>query len=327
MSCICSGTLHHIDFTTGPSRNPAPRNLSQTGCVVANNPQQPATGLIPVRDQRAVLVGRRDQGALARAAGRPGRHGAHRRRLGLPESHGADEELPRRHAADRDAPADAPPGRQLGRLHATSGTRSRRDATLVEGGAVRDIGNGQNWIFPSETQCLRLPHERSEPRARPGNGAAQSHLRLHADRAHRERARDAEPHRRAVAGDHGFGGAAGHARSGGYDRIARRIARAPTCTPTARSAIARADRRRARWTCATRRRSTRRTRATSSPQAGDLGIGANARLIAPGSAANSIVVNRANRRDSNGMPPLGSNQVDTAGVTLLTQWINSLTGC
>jgi hypothetical protein len=39
------------------------------------------------------------------------------------------------------------------------------------------------------------------------------------------------------------------------------------------------------------------------------------------------VVNRANRRDSNGMPPLGSNRVDTDGVALLTQWINSLTGC
>ena len=37
----------------------------------------------------------------------------------------------------------------------------------------------------------------------------------------------------------------------------------------------------------------------AAPQAGDLGIGANARLIAPGSAANSIVVNRANRRDGN----------------------------
>jgi hypothetical protein len=63
------------------------------------------------------------------------------------------------------------------------------------------------------------------------------------------------------------------------------------------------------------------------PTAGDLGIGVNARLIAPGSAANSIVVNRAGRRDSSGMPPLGSNRVDTDGVALLTQWINSLTGC
>jgi len=38
-------------------------------------------------------------------------------------------------------------------------------------------------------------------------------------------------------------------------------------------------------------------------------------------------VNRANRRDGNGMPPIATNQVDTAGVALLTQWINSLTSC
>ena len=52
-----------------------------------------------------------------------------------------------------------------------------------------------------------------------------------------------------------------------------------------------------------------------------------AKLIAPGSAATSIIVNRANRRDSEGMPPLATHQVDAAGVALLTQWINSLTGC
>jgi ABC-type transporter Mla MlaB component len=27
------------------------------------------------------------------------------------------------------------------------------------------------------------------------------------------------------------------------------------------------------------------------------------------------------------MPPLGSTRVDTAGVALLTSWINSLSGC
>ena len=32
------------------------------------------------------------------------------------------------------------------------------DATLVEGGALRDIGNGQNWIFPSEIAMPGLPH-------------------------------------------------------------------------------------------------------------------------------------------------------------------------
>lgn len=62
------------------------------------------------------------------------------------------------------------------------------------------------------------------------------------------------------------------------------------------------------------------------PQQGDLGIG-NARLIAPGDASRSLVVVRANRRDSNGMPPLGSSLVDDAGVALLTSWINGLGAC
>lgn len=62
------------------------------------------------------------------------------------------------------------------------------------------------------------------------------------------------------------------------------------------------------------------------PQAGDLGI-ANARVIAPGEAARSVLVARANRRDASGMPPLGSTIVDAAGVALLTSWVNSLAGC
>jgi len=64
------------------------------------------------------------------------------------------------------------------------------------------------------------------------------------------------------------------------------------------------------------------------PQAGDLGLGAAARIIAPASAPNSVLVARVNRRnDANQMPPVGSNQIDTAGVALLTQWINGLASC
>ncbi len=62
------------------------------------------------------------------------------------------------------------------------------------------------------------------------------------------------------------------------------------------------------------------------PQSGSLGI-ADARLIAPGDAARSVVIARANRRDSLGMPPLASSLVDTSGISLLTAWINSLSGC
>ncbi|MEJ2275272.1 MAG: hypothetical protein P8Y01_11970, partial [Woeseiaceae bacterium] len=62
------------------------------------------------------------------------------------------------------------------------------------------------------------------------------------------------------------------------------------------------------------------------PVSGDLGI-AGAMLIVPGNASESILVNRASRRDSHGMPPLGSNLVDLDGVALLSDWIDSLAGC
>jgi uncharacterized repeat protein (TIGR03806 family) len=62
------------------------------------------------------------------------------------------------------------------------------------------------------------------------------------------------------------------------------------------------------------------------PLEGDLGI-ANARLIAPGDSSRSIIIERATRRDSHGMPPLGSNLIDTVGTTLLTDWVNSLSTC
>ena len=63
------------------------------------------------------------------------------------------------------------------------------------------------------------------------------------------------------------------------------------------------------------------------PQSGDLGIGVSARIIAPGSAANSVLLARINRRDANQMPPLATNVVDTAGAQLISDWIVSLTTC
>ncbi len=63
-----------------------------------------------------------------------------------------------------------------------------------------------------------------------------------------------------------------------------------------------------------------------SPLVGDLDV-PNARLIAPGDAARSLVVNRAGRRDVHGMPPVGSTEIDDVGVGLLTAWINQLASC
>jgi mono/diheme cytochrome c family protein len=63
------------------------------------------------------------------------------------------------------------------------------------------------------------------------------------------------------------------------------------------------------------------------PQSGDLGLGADARIIAPGNPSLSVLLARMNRRDANAMPPLASSVIDQAGVTLISDWIASLTGC
>jgi hypothetical protein len=62
------------------------------------------------------------------------------------------------------------------------------------------------------------------------------------------------------------------------------------------------------------------------PDAGGLGL-TMPRIIAPGDASRSVLVARTNRRDINGMPPLSSTIVDADGVTLLTDWVNSLANC
>jgi uncharacterized repeat protein (TIGR03806 family) len=62
------------------------------------------------------------------------------------------------------------------------------------------------------------------------------------------------------------------------------------------------------------------------PTLGNLGI-ADARIIAPGSAARSVAVARVNRVGTDAMPPLGRHMIDTAGVQLLTAWIDGLANC
>jgi hypothetical protein len=40
-----------------------------------------------------------------------------------------------------------------------------------------------------------------------------------------------------------------------------------------------------------------------------------------------MIPNRMDRRDVNGMPPLGSNEIDNSGVNLVNNWIDSLVNC
>jgi uncharacterized repeat protein (TIGR03806 family) len=63
------------------------------------------------------------------------------------------------------------------------------------------------------------------------------------------------------------------------------------------------------------------------PSRGNLGI-ANARIIAPGDDARSVLLARMDRRnDPDMMPPIASNEVDDDGVLLIGAWIDSLANC
>jgi uncharacterized repeat protein (TIGR03806 family) len=62
------------------------------------------------------------------------------------------------------------------------------------------------------------------------------------------------------------------------------------------------------------------------PTAGSLGL-SMARIVAPGDADRSVLLERMTRRDESGMPPLGSTVVDSAGVAVVADWIDSLAAC
>ena len=61
-------------------------------------------------------------------------------------------------------------------------------------------------------------------------------------------------------------------------------------------------------------------------QRGDLGI-AEAAIIEPGAAEESILWQRMQRTDVYRMPPLATHQVDEEGAALVGNWINDMVDC
>jgi uncharacterized repeat protein (TIGR03806 family) len=319
-------SLYRIVFQAPSGGGSAPASLSATGCVNPSNATQPASGLIPY-DINAPFW---SDGA------------AKRRWIGLPG--GTSMSVQSNHDWDLPSGSVLVKSFTLGnklietRLfmrHADDGSwggytyawnDAQTDATLVRGGAVRDVGNGQEWIYPSEAQCLQchtsaagfsLGLETAQLNknflyAQTGRTANQlltlSHIQTLTPAITDASAQPRMPDPMDTS-------APLNDRARAYLHTNCSQCHRPNGpTPSAMDL---------RYTTA-----LHQTNACNvTPQSGDLGLGSTARLIAPGSATNSLVVNRMNRRDANAMPPVGSNVIDAAGVTLLTTWINGLTGC
>ena len=203
----------------------------------------------------------------------------------------------------------------------------RTDATLVQGGKTVSVGSPpQNWIFPSGNDCLTC-HTTAAGFSLGLEAAQLNHDFLYASTgrtANQLRTLDAITMFTTPLGDP----ALQPSMPDPFDASAPLAQRARAylhtncahCHRTGGPTPSSMDLRYSTLLSST-------NACGVPPQSGDLGLGGGARIIAPGDAATSVLPARMNRRDANGMPPLASNLVDTAGVALVQQWIASLTTC
>ncbi len=319
------GTLHRIVFAGSSNPVPAPATLSATGCVVASDPSLPASGLIPY----SVSVPFWSDGADKQ------------RWIALPDGQNiavqgnGDWDLPNGTVLLKHFRTGAqlietrlfmrhPDGVWGGFSYAWNAQQT--DAALVQGGAERDVGLPEPWIFPSESQCLECHTSAA------GRTLGLETAQLNGEHTYESTGRTAN---QLATLSH-----IGVLTPAISDPAAERSMPDPTDESAPLNDRARAY---LHANCSFCHRPEGPTPSTVdlrystvlnatntcdvSPQSGDLGVGANARIIAPGSSGNSILVNRMNRRDEFAMPPLGSNQIDSAGVALISEWIGGLSGC
>ena len=324
---ITGGGLHKIVPGAGPpASSPVATQLSATGCMSPQNPSQPASGLVPYEPAAPFWS---DNAAKERWLAIPN---------GTSIAVGADGDfgLPNgtvlvKHFRLNGALVETrlfmrhPDGDWAGYTYEWNAQGT--DATLVQGGKTVAIGSPpQDWIFPSGNDCL-VCHT-----AAAGFSLALEAGQLNHDLTYAATGRTANQL-------HTLDAIALFATPLGEPALQ------PAMPDPFDAAAPLADRARAylHTNCAQCHRTGGPTSSSmdlrystflsntnacgAEPQSGDLGLGAAARIIAPGDAGHSVLVARMGRRDANGMPPLASAVVDAEGVALIEQWVAGLTGC
>lgn len=199
------------------------------------------------------------------------------------------------------------------------------DATRVVGGKTVDLGS-QDWIFPSEAQCLACHTSAA------GRSLGLETAQLNGSILYPTTGRTAN---QIVTLDHIGMLSPGipddpatlAAMPNPYDESSGTVserARAwlhTNCSFCHRPGGTGASNMDLRYTTALA--ATNACNAT--PQAGDLGL-PNARIIAPGAPGSSVLLGRIDTRAAGVMmPPLASSLVDDEAVQLITNWISGLT--
>lgn len=320
------GDLHRIIATGSGSGGPGvPANLSETGCVDPTNATLPASGLISYTPSAPFW----SDGVTKQ------------RWMGLPDGQNI--------TVNADGDWDFPNGTVLmknfsmaDRLIETrlfmrhpdgvwagytyEWNAQGTDATLVRGGKRVTIGS-QEWIYPSESQCMQCHTEAAgrslglETKQLATNitysqTGREGHQLLTLNSLHMLAPPLADP-----AAEVAYPNPTGTA--GTLDERARAYLHT-NCSQCHRPGGPTTVNMDLRYSTP-----LANTNACDvAPTLEDLDI-ANARLIALGAADRSVITARMNLRDNpNAMPPTGLGaRVDTEGLTLIRNWINSLTSC
>jgi len=313
-----SGSLFRIVAGSAAPTNPVPTLLSQTGCVDTANPTQPASGLIPYAPSAPFWS---DDASKQRWMALPTGttitvqadgdwtfpNGSVLMKNFVLNGELIETRLFMRHTDT---------GNWGGYTYRWNATHT--EANLVSGGLVTTAA-GQDWIYPSESQCLQC-HTSAAGRTL---GLETSQLNTSFTYAATGRTANQLTTLQTIG----------------------MFSAAPTTMPAlpdpadATQPLAGRARAYLHTNCSQCHRPGGGTpvnldlrHSTSiaasgtcnvAPASGNLGV-AGAQIILPGDASRSVLYLRANRRDANGMPPVGSHRIDTQGVALLQQWINGM---
>ncbi|MEO0574154.1 MAG: PQQ-dependent sugar dehydrogenase [Pseudomonadota bacterium] len=319
-----SGRVRRLDPAASPIADTVPELLSDTGCVDATNTSEPYDGLVPY-DLNAPFWS--DGADKDRYIGLPNGTTMTINAIG-------DFEFPNGTVIVKNFRIGGELVETRHLMRHTDGVwagytyewnAAQTEATRVRGGKVRRV-NGQDWIYPSQAQCMEC-HTGAAGFAL-GPEVAQLNKTFTYPSTGRT-ANQLETLQHVMMFDAPLPDAVS-----ALDVLADPADTAQPVELRARAYL--------HTNCAQCHRPNGPTPSTldlrydtpltqtnacdEQPLEGDLGI-ANARLIAPGDANASLVIERMQRRDIHGMPPVGSNRIDTDGVSTVAAWINGLPGC
>jgi len=319
------GSIFHIKATDADPGTGVATQLSATGCVDPLNPTQPASGLIPYKPSAPFW----SDGALKE------------RWMALPD----DGKI----SVGTDSDWDFPNGTVLmknfhlnNRLIETrlfmrhpdgvwagytyEWNTDQTDAKLVKGGKIADLGNGQQWIYPSESDCMFCHNSAA------GNSLGLETRQLATKMTYPQTGFEAHqlvtlntigvmeknidsPETQVAYPDPSDTSAPLADRARSYLHTNCSLCHRPG-GPTNASMDLRFD---------TKLASTNACNAA--PSLGNVGL-TDPKLIAPGHPEQSVLLTRMKLRGStHQMPPVGSLKVDDQGVALINDWIASLSTC